>query len=706
VSNFVALSYGLSGEGPGSWIRQIDLSIATQAKKNQISMEPGVIRKLDEVVVNRIAAGEIIQRPANALKEMMENSLDAKATSIQITVKAGGLRSLQIQDNGTGIRREDLEIVCERFTTSKLQSFDDLSSISTYGFRGEALASISHVAHLSIVTKTKHEKCGYRACYEDGKLKGDIKPIAGNQGTQITVDDLFYNVPMRKQALKTPNEEFQRISDVVGKYAVHNPHACFILKKFGETAAIRTQPKSTVAQNIGTIYGAAIGKALIPIELKDDILQLAVEGYVTNVNFSLKKAISLMFINHRAVECSALKKAIDAIYSLYLPKGSAPFVYLSLELSPQNVDVNVHPTKHEVHFLHEEEIVEKVKLLVERALLGGNATRSYTQALLPGALQPLESSKSNESLVGNDDKPRLDYKLVRTSHSEQKLDKFFNISGSGNGSQPKEDAPDKKVLEPKLTQPSPSRKQKATKRETRLTSVHNLRQRIESDGDENLRKIFRELTYVGTIDRHQVLIQYDTQLYLVFTQHIAVELFYQRLLYDFGNFERITFSEPLELKRLAELGLADPESGYAGEEDGPVDELADRIVQVLVEHAPLMREYFSVSIRADGYLESLPKLLDNYIPSVVFLPIYIIRLATEVEWTDEEECLRTFARETALFFSRIALTKPEAEYRWELEHVIYPAVRNYLIPPKEFSRNGCLLQLTSLPELYRVFERC
>uniref|UniRef100_A0A182PGE2 DNA mismatch repair protein S5 domain-containing protein n=1 Tax=Anopheles epiroticus TaxID=199890 RepID=A0A182PGE2_9DIPT len=668
-------------------------------------MDPGIIRKLDEVVVNRIAAGEIIQRPANALKEMIENSLDAKATSIQITVKAGGLRSLQIQDNGTGIRREDLEIVCERFTTSKLQSFDDLSSISTYGFRGEALASISHVAHLTIVTKTKKEKCGFKACYEDGKLKGDIKPIAGNQGTQITVDELFYNVPMRKQALKTPNEEFQRISDVVSKYAVHNPQASFILKKFGETASIRTQVKSTVAHNISTIYGSAIGKALIPVDMQDDVLQLTVEGYVTNVNFSLKKGISLMFINHRAVECSALKKAIDAIYALYLPKGNAPFVYLALELNPQNVDVNVHPTKHEVHFLHEEEIVEKVKLLVERALLGGNAARSYTQALLPGVSQPLNSTKANESMVGGDEKARLDYKFVRTSHSEQKLDKFFNISGNTGDITVKQEPQEEKVLEPKLTQPSPSRKKKILKRETRLHSIHTLRQQVESDGDENLRKIFRELTYVGTIDREQVLIQYDTKMYLSKTQPLAEELFYQLLLFNFGNFERLTFTEPLDLARLVQVGLADPKSGYT-EEDGPVDELTQAIVEKLVSKAPVLREYYNLSIREDGYLESLPKLLDNYIPSIVFLPMYIIRLATDVEWDEEQECFRTFSRETAHFFSRIALTKPEKEYRWELEHVLYPAVRNYLIPPKEFTKNGCLLQLASLPELYRVFERC
>nr|XP_019526915.2 DNA mismatch repair protein Mlh1-like [Aedes albopictus] len=661
-------------------------------------MEPGVIRKLDEVVVNRIAAGEIIQRPANALKEMMENSLDAKSTSIQVVVKAGGLKSLQIQDNGTGIRRDDLLIVCERFTTSKLQKFEDLSSIETYGFRGEALASISHVANLTITTKTKDEKCAFKATYEDGKLKGDIKPCAGNQGTQITVEDLFYNVPMRKQALKAPNEEFQKISDVVSKYAVHNPQTGFMLKKFGENATIRTQAKSSVENNIALIYGLSISKSLLKVTLDDDILQLQVNGFITNVNFSLKKGMFLLFINHRAVDSANIRKAIDQIYSLYLPKGMAPFVYLSIELNPNNVDVNVHPTKHEVHFLHEDEIIEKIKQVVEAALLGGNASRTfYTQALLPGAPEPAETSKLNES---TGDKPKPDYKFVRTSHNDQKLDKFFGINLSRNASM-NESANNGDELGGSLVVP----KQEKLVRETKLTSVLNLRKAVEDLCDRNLRTIISELTFVGVIDRHRVLIQYDTKMFLVATRTLFEELCYQMLLFNFENLDAMTFTNPLPVRELAMFALQDAESGWT-EDDGPRDELAERIEEILISKAPLMKEYFSLCISADGMLESIPIVVQEYIPSLAHLPMFVLRLATEVEWDEEKECFDTFCREVARYYAKIAFTKADAEYKWEVEHSIFPAIKQYLLPPKSFAKNGSLLKVANLPDLYRVFERC
>ncbi|XP_051468798.1 DNA mismatch repair protein Mlh1 isoform X3 [Apus apus] len=391
----------------------------------------GVIRRLDEAVVNRIAAGEVIQRPANAIKEMIENCLDAKSTSIQVVVKEGGLKLIQVQDNGCGIRKEDLDIVCERFTTSKLQKFEDLASISTYGFRGEALASISHVAHVTVTSKTADAKCAYRATYSDGKIKAAPKPCAGNQGTQITVEDLFYNVNTRRKALKNPNEEYAKILEVVSRYAIHNSGISFSVKKQGDTVSdVRTLSNASTVDNIRSIFGNAVSRELIEVGCEDAGLAFKMKGYITNANYSVKKCAFLLFINHRLVESAALRKAIETVYAAYLPKSTHPFLYLSLEIAPQNVDVNVHPTKHEVHFLHEDSILECVQQHVESKLLGSNSSRMYfTQTLLPGAdcsSSEVVKSAANSSAVakGTSDKVYA-HQMVRTDSREQKLDAFL-----------------------------------------------------------------------------------------------------------------------------------------------------------------------------------------------------------------------------------------------------------------------------------------
>jgi len=195
------------------------------------------------------------------------NSLDAGASNIQVVVKSGGLKLLQIQDDGTGIRKEDLPIVCERFTTSKLQKFEDLQNIGTYGFRGEALASISHVAHLSIVTKTIDSQCAYRAEYSDGHLKVNSdgvpnpKACAGKDGTIIIVEDLFFNMETRRRALKNPLDEHNKILDIIMRYAVHNAGVGFSLKKHGETLTeIRTPSNSSIVNNIQILYGSQISR--------------------------------------------------------------------------------------------------------------------------------------------------------------------------------------------------------------------------------------------------------------------------------------------------------------------------------------------------------------------------------------------------------------------------------------------------------------
>lgn len=361
----------------------------------------GVIRKLDETTINRIAAGEVVQRPSAAVKEMIENSLDAKSTSIALIVKDGGLQSLQIQDNGSGIHKDDLTICCERFTTSKLTNFNDLKTVATFGFRGEALASITHVARVSIVTRTAADPCAYKAKYSDGKLiphkpneKAEAKPCAGVQGTTILVEDLFYNMPTRKTSFKNANEEYQRIHDVVMKYAIHygDRGISFSCKKQGSSGSdIHTPLNSNTLANIKYFYGAALARELLHAELEvdeqvevspavaaaavstcaseDDLfaipdssttaaadttgpdplgiscVQCSIRGYLSNANYSAKKPVCIVFINNRLVDCPSLKRVVDSVYTPLLPKHTHPFIYLALTLPAATIDVNVHPTK-------------------------------------------------------------------------------------------------------------------------------------------------------------------------------------------------------------------------------------------------------------------------------------------------------------------------------------------------------------------------
>uniref|UniRef100_G1P0G5 DNA mismatch repair protein MLH1 n=1 Tax=Myotis lucifugus TaxID=59463 RepID=G1P0G5_MYOLU len=755
-----------------------------------MSLVAGVIRRLDETVVNRIAAGEVIQRPANAIKEMIENCLDAKCTSIQVVVKEGGLKLIQIQDNGTGIRKEDLDIVCERFTTSKLQSFEDLANISTYGFRGEALASISHVAHVTITTKTADGKCAYRASYSDGKLKAPPKPCAGNQGTQITVEDLFYNISTRRKALKNPSEEYGKILEVVGRYSIHNSGISFSVKKQGETVAdVRTLPNATTVDNIRSIFGNAVSRELIEVGCEDKTLAFKMKGYISNANYSVKKCIFLLFINHRLVESTSLKKAIETVYAAYLPKNTHPFLYLSLEISPQNVDVNVHPTKHEVHFLHEDSILERVQQHVESKLLGSNSSRTYfTQTLLPSLAGPSgEVVKSTtgvtpSSASGSGDKV-YGYQMVRTDSREQKLDAFLQPASKASQPQaivpedstdtsraeqqdeemPELPAPDgaaksqssegivtKGTLETSEKRGSPSIPDNPRKRhregsnvemvedESRkemtaactprrriinLTSVLSLREEINERGHETLQEMLHNHSFVGCVNPQWALAQHQTKLYLLNTTKLSEELFYQILIYDFANFGVLRLSEPAPLFDLAMLALDSPESGWT-EEDGPKEGLAEYIVEFLKRKTEMLADYFSLEIdeEQEGNLIGLPLLIDNYVPPLEGLPIFILRLATEVNWDEEKECFESLSKECAMFYSirkqyiseESTLSGQQIEapgstpnpWKWTVEHVVYKAFRSHLLPPKHFTEDGNVLQLANLPDLYKVFERC
>lgn len=395
---------------------------------------------------------------------------------------------------------------------------------------------------------------------------------------------------------------------------------------------------------------------------------------------------------------TALKAAVDAVYSTYLPRGQHPFVYMSLTLPPQNLDVNVHPTKHEVHFLYQDEIIERIKQQVEAQLLGSNATRSfYKQLKLPGTAD-LEITQ-----VGDKTQRIHEKEMVRTDSNEQKLDKFFKpLEKSDSCLSSTSSSNDT----PTCSQEESFRVTAARKsKEVRLTSVLEMQQRVERQCNVTLRSTLKQLVYVGCVDELHALFQHETRLYMCNTGAFSEELYYQRLIYEFQNCTEISVSPPLPLEQLLHIALDSQAAGWVPE-DGDKSELAANAAAILQSKAPIMREYFSLRISDEGYLESLPALLPQHVPSRAQLPIYLLRLATEVEWEQEVRCFETFCRETARYYAHLDW-QDDGDMRsqhWYMEHVLFPGFKKYLLPPARLRQQ--LYELANLPSLYKVFERC
>ncbi|KAL4931538.1 mismatch repair ATPase MLH1 [Aspergillus undulatus] len=728
--------------------------------------KPKKIRALDPDVVNKIAAGEIIVAPMHALKELIENAVDAGSTSIEILVKEGGLKLLQITDNGHGIDRDDLPILCERFTTSKLKEFEDLTSIATYGFRGEALASISHIAHLTVTTKTTDSSCAWRAHYGDGKLvpskpgqSATPKATAGRGGTQVTVEDLFYNVPTRRRAFRSASEEYAKILDVVGRYAVHCSGVAFSCRKHGDAGvSISTAVALSTTERIRQIHGSAVANELVEFSVKDEKLGFSSSGLVTNANYHVKRTTILLFINHRAVDSTAVKRAVEQTYSGFLPKGGHPFVYIDLEIEPHRLDVNVHPTKREVNFLNEDEIIESICAEIRSKLAQVDESRTFlTQTLLPSVQTFGPSVRDPEAGLYAPKTPAPTKKpyennLVRTDSRVRKITSMLTptlhrSNTTNTSTDPEAEAATathpQAVLDEGLTYETTDREPL----KIALTSVKNLRAIVRNSMHNSLTETIASHTYVGLVDeqRRIAAVQSGVKLYLLDYGMFCAEFFYQIGLTDFGNFGTIKLDPApklIDLLRIAAESGAEAEAGAGvaadktktnSEEQASIFANApDLVAKTLIDRKEMLAEYFSIHISDDGRLLTLPLLLKGYLPCLGKLPRFLLRLGPYVDWTEEQECFRTFLWELAAFYTAEQLPRPpppgvddraddavgveegegedefiknrRAQIARMLEHVVFPALRARLVATTRLLRG--VVEVADLKGLYRVFERC
>lgn len=718
--------------------------------------EPPKIHRLDESVVNRIAAGEVIQRPVSAIKELVENSLDAHSTSINVVVKDGGLKLIQVSDDGHGIRREDLPILCERHTTSKLTNYEDLQSIKSMGFRGEALASMTYVGHVTVTTITPGKLHGYRVSYRDGVMEDEPKPCAAVKGTQIMVENLFYNMIARRKTFQNSSDDYSKIVDLLSRFAIHHINVSFSCRKHGASRAdVHSVTTSSRLDSIRSVYGVSVALNLMKIEVPDSDPSSSVfnmDGLISNSNYVAKKTTMVLFINDRLVECTALKRAIEIVYAATLPKASKPFIYMSIVLPPEHVDVNVHPTKREVSLLNQEFIINTIQSAVESKLRNSNEARTFQEQTLDSSPSVTLSAKkdsnvnSSPSPYGSKSQKVPVNKMVRTDASDPagRLHAYLqarpvdNLEGNSSLAAVR----------------SSVRQRRNPKESADISSVQELVNDIDGNCHSGLLDIVRNCTYIGMADDVFALLQYKTQLYLANVVNLSKELMYQQVLRRFAHFNVIQLSDPAPLRLLIMLALKEEDLDLESNENEDLREkIAEMNTELLKDKAELLEEYFCIYIDSHGNLSRLPVILDQYTPDMDRIPEFVLSLGNDVDWEDEKNCFQTIAAAVGNFYAMhppllpspsgdglqfYRRRKPEknpddkekatdidvemedelehellseaetawAQREWSIQHVLFPSMRLFLKPPTSMATNGTFVQVASLEKLYKIFERC
>ncbi len=323
-----------------------------------------IIQLLPESLANQIAAGEVVQRPASVVKELLENSIDAGATQIRLIIKQAGKELIQVIDNGCGMSETDARMCFERHATSKIKESEDLFRIQTMGFRGEALASIAAVAQVELRTRRATDELGTRVLVEDSTVKSH-EPCQCSVGTNFSVKNLFFNVPARKNFLKNDKIELQHIYTEFEHVAVAHPELAFSLHQDGQEVFHYTA--GNLRQRIVRVFGEQVNKKLIPVS--EETEHVRVHGFVGKPDYYKKsRGEQLFFVNKRFIKSSYLHNAVMSAYEDILPEGSYPLYVLFLELDPKHIDINVHPTKTEIKFDDEKTVYNILKVAIRHGM--------------------------------------------------------------------------------------------------------------------------------------------------------------------------------------------------------------------------------------------------------------------------------------------------------------------------------------------------
>ena len=386
------------------------------------------INILDDLTINKIAAGEVVERPSSVVKELLENAIDSGATQVVVDITDGGKKCIKISDNGGGILSSEVEKCFLRHATSKIKSLDDLFDLYSLGFRGEALASISAVSNIEMVTKTKEEMIGTKIVLSGSKI---IKkePVGTKDGTTITVKDLFFNTPVRAKFLKSTHAETINISDLINKLAIGNPNVR--LKYINNSKLMLNTPgDNKLISVIRSIYGKEITDNLIEVDYEDE--KIKISGYIGNNNiYRSNKNLQHIYINKRFVKSKVILDAINESYKSIIPINKFGVCFLNIKINPSEIDVNIHPTKLEVKFQDEKEVYIKIRDVIKNKLLNISLIGKYksydsSENYVQNKLNQIEENKTevqNINIAKN-----IEYKVKENNEYENKDQETIKIN--------------------------------------------------------------------------------------------------------------------------------------------------------------------------------------------------------------------------------------------------------------------------------------
>jgi DNA mismatch repair protein MutL len=373
----------------------------------------GNIVLLDDLTINKIAAGEVIERPASVIKEMVENSIDAGANNITVEIKNGGISYIRVSDNGKGIAPDDLEIAFERHATSKIRKAEDLDVVTSMGFRGEALASIAAIANVEMTSKTESQDTGYKITVEAGNIL-DKQEVGCQTGTTIVVQNLFFNTPVRYKFLKKDYTEAGYIEDVITRIALVNPNIAIKLINTGKTV-IQTNGNGDMKSVIYSIYGKDVATGILPVDYTYEDIEIT--GVIGKPEIARSnRSNQLFFVNKRYIKDKMLTAATEQAYKGLIPIGKYGFVVLNINMNPSKVDVNVHPAKLEVRFEEENKIFQSIYHAIKNTLLKSELVADTEK-----------SSERSEQVKNEPSKGLFDFRKNETKKIEQYNDEESKI---------------------------------------------------------------------------------------------------------------------------------------------------------------------------------------------------------------------------------------------------------------------------------------